>query len=189
MSLKGEMPPQRCLEECQDATPRRGRGLGHRAALRTPLTQLSHQQCSAHTVSFYKKQGPHDSLSLPSDAICVPCPDLVLSKWINEDTRKYGIVSTPSGNIYPGAQRQGACRKAGGLVSWGPPLLGQARPCPCPCVPCPHRITAQQPAVPRCALPPEGLEGVPPESYVLPEPVSMVLCRKRVFRDITKVKT
>lgn len=167
--------------------PCRGRGLGHRAPLRTPLTQLSHQQCSAHTVSFYKKQGPCDSLSLPSNAICVPCPDLVLSKRINEDMRKYGIVSSPSGNIYPGAQRQGACRKAGGLVSWGPPLLGQA--CPCPCVPCPHRITAQQPAGPRCALLPEGLEGAPPESYVLPGPVNMVLCGKRVFMDVTMVKT
>lgn len=103
-----------------------GRGLGNRPPLRTPLAQLSHQQCSAHTVSFCKKQGPCDSLSLPSSAICVPCPELVFSKLINEDVRKYDIVSSPSGNIYPGAQRQGVCKKAGGLVSWGHPLLGQA---------------------------------------------------------------
>ena len=125
-SPKGEMPSPGHLAECQDATPTVGGGLGNRAPLRTPLTQLSHQQCSAHTVNFYKKQGPSDSLSLLSNAIHVPCPEPVFSKWINEDMRKYDIVSSPSGNIYPGAQRQGACKKAGGLVSWGHPLLGQA---------------------------------------------------------------
>lgn len=58
-----------------------------------------------------------------------------------------------------------------------------------PVRPAPTEALQQQPAVQQRTLPPEGLEGGPPESYLLPEPVNTALCGKRVFTDITKVKT